>query len=447
MTMATYLIKEAKVVNEGIESVQDVLIKNGRIEKVASTIEQTEQVIEVGAGGKWLMPGCIDDQVHFREPGLTHKAEIMTEAKAAVAGGVTSFMEMPNTNPTSTTQELLQAKYDRAAQVSVANYSFYMGVTNDNADEVLRTNGENVCGIKIFMGSSTGDMLVDNESTLSRIFCNTPLLIATHCEDEPRVKARTQEYLERYGNNLAARYHAEIRDEQACYLSSSKAIEIAKKCGTRLHILHITTADELSLFNNAPLSADKKITSEVCVHHLWYSADDYEQLGYQIKCNPAIKAKSHRNALRKALQDGIIDVVATDHAPHTWDEKQQDYPKAPSGLPLVQHPLLMMLQIATEEGWSKAFVADKMAHQVARLFAIRERGFIREGYHADLVLISDQKQTVKKQYLLYKCGWSPLVGQQFDHSVEKTWVNGNLVWSDGKINDSTVGSRMLFDRR
>lgn len=441
-----YLFKQATVVNEGQETVQDVWVKNGRIERIGSGISAGENHAEVRAEGMLLMPGCIDDQVHFREPGLTHKATIASEARAAVAGGVTSFMEMPNTAPPATTQALLQEKYDIAARGSIANYSFYMGTTNDNADEVLRTDGKNVCGIKIFMGSSTGNMLVDKESTLSRIFCNTDLLIATHCEDEATVKARTAAAIAQYGEDIPAWQHPIIRNEEACYLSSSKAKEIAEKCGTRLHILHITTADELSLFSDAPLTVDKKLTSEVCVHHLWYSADDYETLGHQIKCNPAIKAKEHRAALRKALKDGILDVVATDHAPHTWQEKSNVYTKAPSGLPLVQHSLLMMLDIAAQEGWSAAFVAEKMAHKVADLFQIQGRGYIREGYFADLVLVAPEPSVVRKEDLLYQCQWSPLEGHAFKHRIAGTWVNGLQVWDGSKIMYSQPGMRMVFDR-
>ncbi len=444
--MQNLLIKGATIVNEGQELVLDVFIKNGLIDQIATSISPEGNFVEIDGSGKFLFPGCIDDQVHFREPGLTHKANIATEAKAALAGGVTSFMEMPNTNPTATTQALLADKYAIAANCSVANYSFFMGTTNDNADEVLRTNPAEVCGIKIFMGSSTGNMLVDSESTLSRIFCNTPMLIATHCEDEPSVKANLAKYQAIYGDDIPAELHPIIRDEDACYLSSSKAIEIARKCGTRLHVLHITTAKELELFSKAALDTNKKITSEVCVHHLWYTANDYKRLGNLIKCNPAIKAPFNRAAIRQALVDGVIDVVATDHAPHTWDEKQQVYTKSPAGLPLVQHSLQLMLTIADQEGWSKAFVAEKMAHNPAKLFAIRQRGYIREGYWADLVLVAARPYTVQKNQLLYKCQWSPLEGETFPYTIDTTIVNGQIAYQDGTIVTDKIGQRMMFDR-
>lgn len=444
--MITTLFKEAIIVNEGQETVADVLVKNGRISKIGQGLSVAENHVEINAAGRWLMPGVIDDQVHFREPGLTHKATIGSESRAAVAGGVTSFMEMPNTNPPATTRALLEDKYAIAAKSSVANYSFFMGTTNDNADEVLQTDSRKVCGIKIFMGSSTGNMLVDSESTLSRIFCNTPMLIATHCEDEVTVRNRMEAAIAQFGEDIPAHWHPVIRNEEACYLSSSKAIEIAKKCGTRLHVLHITTADELPLFTTAPLNADKKITSEVCVHHLWYTADDYAEKGNLIKCNPAIKAAHHRTALRAALAEGRIDVVATDHAPHTWEEKQNKYAKSPSGLPLIQYTLQTMLEIGAQEGWSKAFVAEKMAHNPAILFAIEDRGYIREGYWADLVLVSDKYKVVNQEELLYHCNWSPMVGQRFRHTIDGTWVSGEQVWDGQSVNDHIRGQRLLFNR-
>lgn len=437
------LIKNATLINEGRQWQADLLVKNGRIEKIASQIDPGGVVREIDATGKWLMPGVIDDQVHFREPGLTHKATIGSEARAAVAGGTTSFMEMPNTNPPATTQELLEQKYDRAAATSVANYSFFMGVANDNVEEVLKTNAKkrDVCGIKIFMGSSTGNMLVDNYVTLNRIFGDTELLIATHCEDERVIKANK----ELYPDADNASFHPLIRNEEACFESSFSAVQLAKQHNTRLHILHISTERELQLFTNMFPLKDKRITNEVCVHHLHFTADDYARLGTLIQCNPAIKAPHHKEALWKALLDDRLDIIATDHAPHTWEEKQQPYGKAPSGLPLVQHALQMMLHYVKEGRISLEKVVEKMCHAPAECFRIEERGYLREGYWADLVLIDpNTSYTVEKSNLLYHCGWSPLEGDTFPATVTHTIVSGNVVFENGVINDSVKGMRLQF---
>lgn len=443
--MFSKLIKNATVVNEGISKVQDVLIRDGFIERIDSNIQPTGNFTEINAEGLYLLPGAIDDQVHFREPGLTHKATIGTEARAAVAGGVTSFMEMPNTNPPALTQELLEDKYKIGAATSIANYSFFMGVSNSNADEVLRTNNKkkDVCGVKIFMGSSTGDMLVDNYLTLSRIFSESELLIATHCEDENIVNANKA----KYSDAADASFHPLIRDEEACFESSFSAIQLAKKHGSRLHILHISTARELQLFGNMLPLTDKMITSEVCVHHLHFTADDYARYGNLIKCNPAIKAAENKEALWAALLDDRLDIIATDHAPHTWEEKQQPYQKAPSGVPLVQHSLPLMLQYVQQGRISIEKVVEKMCHAPAQCFRIAKRGYIREGYHADLVLVDMQKgQTVTKGNILYKCGWSPFEGHAFPASVHTTFVNGVIVYENGMVIDGTVGQRLNFER-
>jgi dihydroorotase len=444
--MQNYLIKNIQVVNEGSISTTDVYIKNNRIEKIASGIN--EHATEINGEGKYLFPGCIDDQVHFREPGLTHKATIYTESKAAVAGGVTSFMEMPNTIPNALTQDLLEEKYKIAANTSLANYSFFMGTGNDNADEVLRTNDKRkeVCGIKIFMGSSTGNMLVDNPGTLDRIFRESELLIATHCEDEKIIR-ENYERIKSSGIELTANDHPLIRDEDACYSSSLYAIQIAKKYNTRLHILHISTEKELKLFTNLFPLKQKRITAEVCVHHLHFTSDDYATLGYKIKCNPAIKAPHNRLALWEALKDNRLDVIATDHAPHTWEEKQGPYEKAHAGLPLVQHSLLLMLHYYDQGKISLELIADKMSHALADCFQIKERGYIREGYYADLVIVDLSKpSTVKKDNILYKCGWSPLENFTFPASITHTFVNGNLVFDQGNFNEKEKGRRLMFDR-
>jgi dihydroorotase len=443
--MSATLIRNAIVVNEGHSKVQDVLIRDGHIEQLGHGINPKGNYKEMNAEGLYLLPGVIDDQVHFREPGLTHKATIATEAHAAVAGGVTTFMEMPNTNPPALTQELLELKYDIAARTSIANYSFFMGVSNNNADEVLRTNDKrnDVCGIKIFMGSSTGDMLVDNYITLSRIFSEAGVLIATHCENEQVINANKA----RYPDADNPSFHPLIRDVEACFESSFSAIQLAKQYDTRLHILHISTAKELQLFTNLFPLKDKRITSEVCVHHLHFTADDYARYGNLIKCNPAIKAPENKAALWEALLDDRLDIIATDHAPHTWEEKQQPYQKAPSGVPLVQHTLLLMLQYVKEGRISIEKVVEKMAHAPAVCFNISRRGYIREGYHADLVLVDMNGATkVSKGNILYKCGWSPFDGHSFPAQVHTTFVNGNIVYQNGAIVSGNTGQRLKFDR-
>jgi dihydroorotase len=441
------VIRNARIVNEGRIIEGDVLIKNGRIEKVGGVIEVTGDAREIDAKGCYLLPGAIDDQVHFREPGLTHKGEIYTEARAAVAGGITSYMEMPNTVPQATTQALLEEKYQRAAVCSLANYSFFMGTTNHNLDEVLRTDPKNVCGIKIFMGSSTGDMLVDNESVLESVFSQTPLLIATHCEDESTIKANLEAARVTYGELVPPSQHPVIRSAEACYLSSSFAVQLARKHGTRLHVLHISTARETFLFQNDIPLEQKKITSEACIHHLWFTDHDYLSKGNLIKWNPAVKSAADREEIRKAVLDNRIDVIATDHAPHTKEEKAAPYFKAPSGGPLVQHALVAMLDFV-HEGWiSIERVVEKMAHAPAVLFRIADRGFIREGYMADLVLVDlNQEWSVSSSNILYKCGWSPFEGHTFKSKVLKTFVNGELVYDNGVFNESVFGQRLKFNR-
>ena len=446
--MQKYLIKNAQIVNEGTVYAADVLISGGRIEKINSQISATNGVIEINAEGKHLVPGVIDDQVHFREPGLTHKATIYTESKAAVAGGVTSFMEMPNTQPPVFTQELLEDKYAIGAASSLANYSFFMGTSNDNLEEILRTNDkkDKVCGVKIFMGSSTGGLLVDNPLSLEHIFEGTELLIATHCEDE-RIIRKNLEAAKASGKPLTAADHPVIRNEEACFESSFYAIQLAKKFNTRLHILHISTERELSLFGNMLPLKEKRITAEVCVHHLHFTSDDYARLGNQIKCNPAIKAPNNRTALWKALLDDRLDIIATDHAPHTWAEKQEDYLHAHAGLPLVQHSLPLMLQYVKDGVIRLEKVVEKMSHAPADCFQIRERGYIREGYYADLVLVDlNQPTTVSKENIYYKCGWSPLEGTSFPASVTHTFVNGHLVYGKEGFDESQKGARLEFDR-
>jgi dihydroorotase len=445
--MAQYLLQNAHIVNEGKISSGDIRIKQGRIDQIASQISATPADTVIDLTGKYIFPGMIDDQVHFREPGLTHKATIATEARAAVAGGVTSFMEMPNTVPNALTQELLSDKYHIAHENSLANYSFFMGAANDNLEEVLRTNKQNVCGIKVFMGSSTGNMLVDNMKTLETLFASSEMLIATHCGDESTVRARLELFRSKYPEDAPSFIHPLIRNEEACYLSSSMAVDLAKKSNTRLHSLHISTAEELALFETGKAVKDKRITSEACVHHLWFDASDYETLGDLIKCNPAIKEVRHRQAIRAALQSGAIDVIATDHAPHTWEEKQQGYWKSPAGLPLVQHPLLMLLEMSTESVLSLEQIAEKTAHHVAECFQIAERGYIREGYWADLAIVDMQTPyTVSKSNIEYQCGWSPLEGHTFPHSISHTFVSGHLAYQAGKFDLSKKGERLLFTR-
>jgi dihydroorotase len=441
-----YLLKQPTVINEGKSEVVDVLIENERIVKIASSISDSSAE-EINLEGKYLVPGSIDDQVHFREPGLTHKADIYTESRAAVAGGITSFMEMPNTVPNALTQELLQDKYDIASVSSIANYSFFMGASNDNIEEVLKTNPKDVCGVKVFMGSSTGNMLVDAPDTLNKIFSEVPMLIATHCEDEATVRKNMEIYREKYGEDVPIKYHPEIRSEEACYLSSSLAVNLAKKHGARLHVLHISTAKELELFENVTPLSEKRITAEACVHHLWFSKEDYDKKGTLIKWNPAVKNASDREAIWQAVLDNKIDVIATDHAPHTIDEKDQTYFKAPSGGPLVQHALLALFEKSLQGVISKERVIEKTAHAPSTLFGVVGRGYIREGYFADLVVIDpNKKTTVEKSNLLYKCGWSPFEGVTFNHAIEKTFVNGQLVFNEDKIIDQSIGKRLNFNR-
>lgn len=448
LVMERYVIKNASIVNEGKTISGDVLIQNGRIEKIATSITVNFRAIEIDAENQFLLPGAIDDQVHFREPGLTHKATIYTEARAAVAGGVTSFMEMPNTLPPAFTQELLEEKYEIASRSSLANYSFYMGTSNSNPDEALKTNEKRneICGIKIFMGSSTGGLLVDDESTLEKLFRESGVLIATHCEDENIIRQNLQR-LKNQQKILSAEDHPVIRDENACYESSHYAVELARKYGTRLHVLHITTAKELALFSNLIPLEQKKITAEVCVHHLHFTSEDYKVLGNLIKCNPAIKAPYNKEALWRALLDDRLDVIATDHAPHTLEEKAVDYEQAHAGLPLVQHPLMLMLHYVKKGKITVEKMVDKMSHSVATCFQVADRGFIREGYFADLVLANmDEMTNVSTQNILYKCGWSPLEGSAFP-SVTHTFVNGNLVYQNGKWYESFKGMRLTFNRK
>ncbi|MBW7868012.1 MAG: dihydroorotase [Brumimicrobium sp.] len=441
-----YVLKQATIINEGKSFVGDVLIDGDRIAKIDSHVADASAQ-EINCEGKYLVPGSIDDQVHFREPGLTHKATIFTESRAAVAGGVTSFMEMPNTVPQALTQELLADKYATAAKTSAANYSFFMGASNDNIEEVLKTNPKDVCGVKVFMGSSTGNMLVDNPTTLNNIFSKVPMLIATHCEDEATIRRNMELFREKYGENVPIQYHPEIRSDEACYLSSSLAVSLAKKHGARLHVLHISTAKELSLFENITPLAQKRITAEACVHHLWFSEEDYAAKGTYIKWNPAVKKASDREAIWKAVLDNRIDVIATDHAPHTIEEKEQSYFKAPSGGPLVQHALLALFEKSLQGVISKERIIEKTAHAPATLFGVKNRGFIREGYFADLVLIDPtQTTTVTKENILYKCGWSPFEGTTFSHKIEKTFVNGNLVYDQDKIVSEATGRRLTFNR-
>ncbi len=445
--MNSFLLKNTQIVNEGKTINGDVLIKEGRIEKIASNIETKGAITEIDAEGQYLLPGAIDDQVHFREPGLTHKANIYSEAKAAVAGGVTSFMEMPNTQPPVFTQALLEDKYKIGATTSLANYSFYMGTSQDNWEEVLKTNDKkkDVCGVKIFMGSSTGNLLVDNPLVLEKIFGGSELLIATHCEEEGLIK-KNKAALELIKPILEPSDHPIIRNDEVCFESSFKAIQLAKKFDARLHILHISTAKELQLFSNLRTLADKRITAEVCVHHLHFTADDYPALGNLIKCNPAIKAPENKNALWEGLLNDQLDVIATDHAPHTWAEKQEAYIHAHAGLPLVQHGLMLMLKYVEEGKITMEKVVEKMSHALATCFEIKDRGFIREGYHADLVLVKKAPYTITKENILYHCGWSPMEGTTFPYHINTTFVNGYKVFHEGVFNESQKGQRLQFTR-
>jgi dihydroorotase len=463
--MQNYLIKNISIVNEGRTFHSDLLIKNGRMEKIAGSISTTAGITEIDGEGLHLLPGCIDDQVHFREPGMTHKADIHTESRAAVAGGVTSFMEMPNTLPPAFTQELLEEKYVIGAKTALANYSFYMGTSNSNAEEALRTNEKKneVCGLKIFMGSSTGNLLVDDYGTLNRLFAGSEVLIATHCEDEQIIRHNLEQF-KSSGRELTALDHPLIRNEEACFASSLAAVELARKYGTRLHVFHLSTEKEMQLFTNRIPLSEKRITTEVCVHHLHFTADDYPRLGNLIKCNPAIKAPNNRDALWAALLDDRLDLIATDHAPHTLAEKGYfrngsgqleklageagAYLNAHAGLPLVQHSLLLMLHYVKQGKISLEKLVEKMSHAVADCFQIKERGYIREGYFADLVMVDLQGSSdIHAGNILYKCGWSPMEGMHFPASIKNTFVNGHLVYGNGRFDESQKGKRLSFQRQ
>ena len=444
--MTTYLIKSATLVNEGQQTVADVLIKDGLIEKIGIGLS-AQGAHEINAEGLYLLPGMIDDQVHFREPGLTHKADIFTESMAAVAGGITSFMEMPNTVPNTLTQDLLADKYAIAAQTSLANYSFYMGASNDNLEEVLKTDPKNVCGIKVFMGSSTGNMLVDNEQTLENIFSKAPILVATHCEDEQTIRENLAVFKAKYGEDLTIEMHSLIRSAEACYKSSSLAVELAKRYQTRLHILHISTAKEIALFDNLTPLKDKKITAEACVHHLWFNDQDYATKGNFIKWNPAVKTAADQAGVLQGVLANYIDVIATDHAPHTLAEKQQNYLQAPSGGPLVQHALPALLEMHLQGKISLAKIVEKTAHNLAICFDIDRRGYIREGYWADLILVNlNDPFKVMPLNVFYKCGWSPFDGETFRSSITHTFVSGNLAYQNGKFTTNEIGKRLNFNR-
>lgn len=444
--MKNIRIVNANIVNEGQVQAGELLIKQGRIEKIGGSVGEDQAGIEIiDAKGAFLLPGAIDDQVHFREPGLTHKADLYTESRAAAAGGVTSFMEMPNTNPQTLTQELLEEKFALAKKKSLVNYSFFMGASNDNLEHVLKTPAADVCGVKVFMGSSTGNMLVDNEKTLEGIFSKVEMLIATHCEKEEIIRANEEKYKAQYGEQVPIACHPEIRDAEACYASSSLAVGLAKKHGARLHVLHISTARELALFDASLPIAQRKITAEACIHHLWFTDADYADKGAFIKWNPAVKSASDREAIRKAVVSDLIAVVATDHAPHTLEEKgATSYFKTPSGGPLVQHSVVAMMEMARQGHWSVAHVAKKMAHDVADLFRIENRGYIREGYFADLVIVAEKPWEVERKGLLSKCGWSPFEGQHFNYQVQQTLVNGSLVYDNGALVESDAAMRLKF---
>lgn len=446
--MNTILIKNAKIVNEGVVFEGDVLIEDEFIVEIAASINaKSSKTKIIDAEGNYLIPGAIDDQVHFREPGLTHKGDIASESRAAVAGGITSYIEQPNTVPNAVTQEILEEKYQIAANNSFANYSFMMGGTNDNLEEILKTNPRNVAGLKLFLGSSTGDMLVDSSDALEKIFSSTKLLIAVHSEDESTVKANLAKFKEKYGDDIPVQFHPEIRSVEACYKSTVKIIELAKRTGARLHVFHISTAKELDLFTNDIPLEDKKITAEVCIHHLWFSDEDYATKGNLIKWNPAVKTGNDRKALWEALIDGRIDVIATDHAPHTLEEKQQTYLKAPSGGPLVQHAVVAMFEAFHQGKISIEKIVEKMAHNPAIIFKIEKRGFIKEGYYADLVIVNASLPwTVKKENILAKCGWSPFEGYTFKSRITHTFVNGQLVYNNFQVKDEPQGKRLLFNR-
>ena len=445
--MNKILIKNAKIVNEGKIFEGDVLVDGEFIVEIADSISAKPDFKVIDAEGNYLIPGAIDDQVHFREPGLTHKGDIASESRAAVAGGITSFIEQPNTVPNAITQELLEDKYQIASNSSHANYSFMMGGTNTNLDEILKTNPRNVAGIKLFLGSSTGNMLVDNQEALEKIFSSTKMLIAVHCEDEQTIQTNLAQYKEEYGDDIPVKFHHLIRSEEACYLSSSKAIALAKKTGARLHVFHLSTSKEMELFTNKIPLEEKQITAEVCVHHLWFTNDDYNTKGNLIKWNPAVKTDKDRTALWNALLDDRIDVIATDHAPHTLEEKNQIYTKAPSGGPLVQHAVVAMFEAFHQGKISIEKIVEKMAHNPAKIFKIEKRGFLKEGYYADMVLINPAKPwSVKKENILYKCGWSPFEGTNFKSRITHTFVNGQLVYHNSKVNEIKAGKRLLFNR-
>ena len=446
--MSTFLIRNAKIVNEGVVFEGDILIENEFIKEIAQKISpKSSECIIIDADGSYVIPGAIDDQVHFREPGLTHKGTIETESRAAVAGGITSFIEQPNTVPNAVTQELLEDKYEIASKTSYANYSFMMGGTNDNLEEILKTNPRNVAGIKLFLGSSTGNMLVDNEEVLEKIFSSTKMLIAVHCEDEGTIKANLEKYKAEYGDDIPMKYHHLIRSAEACYISSSKAIELAKKTGARLHVFHLSTAKEMDLFTNKIPLEEKQITAEVCIHHLWFTDADYEKKGAFIKWNPAVKTQEDKDALWKALLDDRIDVIATDHAPHTLEEKLNPYVTCPSGGPLVQHAVVAMFEKHHQGKISVEKIVEKMCHNPAKIFKIEKRGFIREGYFADIAIVNAYLPwNVKKENILAKCGWSPFEGFNFKSRITHTFVNGKLVFTNGKVKEIKVAQRLLFER-
>ena len=447
--MPSYLIKNAKIVNEGVITEGDVFIEDKIIKEIAPQISlKSSDCVVIDAEGNYLIPGAIDDQVHFREPGLTHKGDIESESRAAAAGGITSFIEQPNTVPNAVTQELLEDKYQIAAKSSYVNYSFMMGGTNTNLEELLKTNPRNVAGIKLFLGSSTGNMLVDDTEALEKIFSSTKMLISVHCEDEETVKNNLEKYLEEFGEEIPVENHPKIRSEEACYISSSKAIELAKKTGARLHIFHVSTAKELDLFTNKIPLKEKKITAEVCIHHLWFSDEDYATKGNFIKWNPAVKTANDREKIWEALLDDRIDVIATDHAPHTLEEKQNKiYAKAPSGGPMVQHAILAMFEAFHKGKISIERIVEKMCHNPAILFQVEKRGFIKEGFYADLVIVNpNQPFTVNASNILYKCGWSPMEGVNFKSRISHTFVNGQLVYTNGKVKEIKAGERLLFER-
>lgn len=445
--MDSILIINAKIVNEGKIVESDLFVRNGRIDKVGTDLSRQKANKVIDAEGSFLIPGLIDDQVHFREPGLTGKGDIYTESRAAVAGGITSFMEMPNTIPNTVIQERLSEKYEIGRMSSLANYSFYFGATNDNLEEVLKTDQRNVCGIKVFMGSSTGNMLVDNAKTLENIFSKVDMLIATHCEDEATIRKNTEIFRQKYGEEVPFEYHPEIRSREACFLSSSLAVELAKKYNTKLHILHISTADELALFDSKTPLDQKRITAEACIHHLWFDSNDYKEKGSMIKWNPAVKTKEDKEAIMSGVLEDKIDVIATDHAPHTLEEKQNSYFMAPSGGPLVQHSLVAVMDLVKSGKMKIEKLVEKMCHNPAILFQIESRGFIREGYFADLAIVNpDQNWKVDRSNILYKCGWSPFEGHEFSSMVTHTIVSGHLAFENGKLDERKKGERLLFNR-